>query len=168
MLERFYSKVHKTDACWNWLGAVDGRGYGKFVTWNGKKHKYHIASRFSWVITNGPIPPGLFVLHHCDNPICVRPDHLFLGTAKINSQDMKQKGRHAFRVGAANPNAKLSWPDVAIIRKLYKQGISASVLAILYNIAVRTVCNLNNPKQALWTGNRGRTSQERLTAGGMK
>ncbi len=89
--ERFWSRVKKTDACWEWMGHRESQGYGRFGwhknPWLGRAH------RFAWHVSYGPVPDGLFVLHRCDNPPCVRPDHLFLGTAKDNMQDCLKKGR---------------------------------------------------------------------------
>jgi len=85
----FWSKVQKSDGCWTWAGATWGRGYGAF------KHEGRqvYAHRFAWEMAKGPIPAGLFVCHHCDNPLCVRPDHLFLGTHTDNMRDASRKGR---------------------------------------------------------------------------
>ena len=99
---RFWSYVNRTPGCWEWTGALSkrkrgdrrqrGAGYGHFmVTWK----TITMAHRYSWELAHGPIPPGLFVCHRCDNPKCVRPDHLFLGTALDNTRDMIAKGRHA-------------------------------------------------------------------------
>ena len=87
--DRFFAKVEKTESCWIWTGS-QLRGYGQF--WLGGK--LHIAHRVSWVLHVGPIPFGLHALHKCDNPSCVNPEHLFLGTAKTNVHDMMDKGRH--------------------------------------------------------------------------
>jgi hypothetical protein len=89
--DRFWPKVEKTDGCWLWTGATDRRGYGKIFDGAGK---LLIASRVAHELCIGPIPDGLCVLHKCDNPPCVNPDHLFLGTFGDNTQDMLAKGRN--------------------------------------------------------------------------
>lgn len=88
--ERFWAKVEKGPDCWEWK-AFRNKGYGKF-TYNGRMY---LAHRLSWILTNGPIPDGLGVLHSCDNPPCVNPDHLFLGTQLDNMRDASNKGRCA-------------------------------------------------------------------------
>lgn len=75
--------------CWAWTGGCQSGGYGVLHT----KDKTWLAHRFSWTFANGSIPEGMQVLHHCDNPPCVRPEHLFIGTQKDNLQDMARKGR---------------------------------------------------------------------------
>lgn len=92
--QRFWSKIKKTDGCWEWQGQRNHRGYGEVSV----SRKWVKAHRFSWASVNGPIPAGMFVLHHCDNRACVRPEHLFLGTQKDNMRDAKAKGR-AYRPG---------------------------------------------------------------------
>jgi hypothetical protein len=89
--ERFWNNVNKTDTCWLWKGATVGRGYGK-TSFGGICKRAH---RVAWELTNGVIPEGLLVCHRCDNPLCVRPDHLFLGTSDDNNKDMQRKGRSA-------------------------------------------------------------------------
>jgi len=115
--ERFWRLVEKTESgCWNWIGSGkhDGRGQLKV---NGV-HK--IASRYSWEIHYGPIPDGLNVLHNCDNPPCVRPDHLFLGTRAMNAGDMVSKSRSAY--GERASRTKLTTEQVTEIKKLYQKG----------------------------------------------
>jgi hypothetical protein len=87
--ERFWNQVRRSEGCWEWIGIADADGYGKFTA-AGKRSKAH---RWAWTQTNGPIPEGLNVLHHCDNPPCVRPEHLFLGTQRDNLRDMAAKRR---------------------------------------------------------------------------
>ena len=107
---RFWSKVNKTSDCWLWVGAADRQGYGRIKT-----STTVLAHRKSWEIHNGPIPDGLLVCHKCDNPPCVRPDHLFLGTNDDNMADMVQKGR-------APRQSRLTDIEVATIRRRYADG----------------------------------------------
>src|SRR5437867_4194449 len=87
--DRFWAKVRKGEGCWEWTGSTDRR-YGE-LWFNGRTEKAH---RVAWILTHGTEPPGQ-VCHRCDNPRCVRPDHLFLGSMSDNINDCVRKGRHA-------------------------------------------------------------------------
>lgn len=91
VLDRFWEKVLVTDQCWWWMPRPIGSGYGRFVI---RYHIEELAHRFSYQLARGPIPDGLFVCHHCDNPRCVNPAHLFVGTALDNNRDCVRKGRN--------------------------------------------------------------------------
>lgn len=98
---RFWSKVHKTSSphgCWEWTASCFEKrgGYGQFSTVSFSGRKRYSAHRFSWLIEHGSIPKGLCVLHRCDNPKCVNPMHLFLGTDMDNVRDMRAKRRDSW------------------------------------------------------------------------
>jgi hypothetical protein len=150
--ERFWMKVEKTRRCWKWIGATNHKGYGHIAagTGAGKVIKAH---RLAWMLANGPIPEGLFVLHRCDNPSCVRaePDgkgHLFLGTHGDNMADAIAKGRiapggpmvrgHGFSRGSNNGHARLTEAQVIEIRAAYVKGKSEE-LAAAYGVKANTI-----------------------------
>jgi hypothetical protein len=115
---RFWAKVNKIpDECWMWTSAVTGTGrcYGVFRI-NGLTYR---ANRVAWMLTRGPIPDGWGVLHTCDNPWCVNPDHLFIGTQKINMEDKKGKGRTHHLFGEDSGRHKLKEKEVLWARRVY-------------------------------------------------
>jgi len=114
-------------------GTPSPRGY--VYAWYTGKHR--LAHRVSWELHNGPIPDGMLVCHHCDNRACVRPGHLFLGTAADNSADMIRKGRA--RRGETHHTAKLSEADVIAIRRMRASGETQQAVADRFGIALTTV-----------------------------
>lgn len=136
---RFYSKVKKLDSgCWDWLGSKTRTGYGYFHLEN-RTNKAH---RVSWIIHNGAIPRGAFICHHCDNPSCVNPKHLFTGSALDNTRDMISKKRNNFSMGGKHshpgelhPQTNLTWKVIREIRKKYATGkYNQKELAKKYNL----------------------------------
>lgn len=130
---RFMDKVLvDTQGCWEWNASKNMWGYGRF-SYMGRADKAH---RVAYQLFIGQIPTGMFVCHRCDNRSCVRPDHLFLGTAKDNTSDMIGKGRQTLKPGEDHPCAKLTWPQVDYIRASHKSdravaeevGIARSVV----------------------------------------
>lgn len=140
--DRFWSKVDRgapapahaphIGGCWVWTGGRNRTDYGQiFVTGarGGGRGGMRSAHRVSWELAYGPVPAGLFVCHHCDNPPCVRPDHLFLGTAADNTDDCLGKGR--------NPAIArvLSADDVASVRRRVARGERQAAVARVFGVS---------------------------------
>lgn len=140
---RFWDQVEKTPSCWLWKGWVTSAGYGE-TSVGGRRITVH---RLSYTLANGPIPKGKLIMHTCDVPLCVRPDHLRIGTDAENHADMVRKGRHT--VGVATKRAKLTDELVRQIRAEFKQEkrpgtrsfTNATVLAEKYGVARNTIIN---------------------------
>jgi len=128
---RFWEHVDKRGDCWLWTGALDSSGrYGWFTVESGKMVTAH---RYAYELAHGAIPSGNYVLHTCDTPACVRPEHLFLGTNQDNSDDKVAKRRHGF--GESHPRAKLTDEEVRAIRSSYERGgVSQMALAAEYGV----------------------------------
>lgn len=148
---RFWRYVHKTEDCWLWTGVLKGTGRNKYgilamATGTSIRHKNEGAHRVSWKIHFGEIPPGMFVCHRCDNPQCVRPDHLFLGTNKINMQDMAAKGRGKppDNRGSRHGMSRLTEPEVVEIRLLFSNGSRACELAERFGVALSTIYSVTS------------------------
>lgn len=119
---RFWRMVHKTEDCWLWTGAKKEWGHG--VINSGGRGRAIRVSRLSWSLHYGEIPEGLLVCHKCDNPTCVRPEHLFLGTHADNMTDCKNKGRYDRTKrprGEGHGMSKLTEQEVRAIRKLFSE-----------------------------------------------
>lgn len=135
--DRFWSKVDRSagpDACWPWTRTCAPNGYGVTRLW-GPTRRYHLgAHRAAWTLTHGPIPTGRFVCHHCDNPPCCNPAHLFLGTPKDNIDDMHRKGRQRILRGEDRPLSKFTREQIFEIRARYANGEKQRDLAAEFGV----------------------------------
>lgn len=154
--KRFWSRVRKGEGCWEWIAGKSKAGYGMITARKISPHPLY-AHRVSWMLRNGSIPDGLFVLHECDNPACVRRSHLFLGTQRDNNRDRHRKGRTASGdrngartkpernpfvrnrgsglTGEKHPMAKLTRKQVNEIRRLFARGVNRHQLAKRFGIS---------------------------------
>lgn len=149
----FYDKVafEPNTGCWIWIGATSGcdseqASYGKIY---GKSDGFKLAHRYSFFLHNGEFDRSKLVLHHCDNPFCVNPQHLYLGTNKDNSQDIVRRKRRSWK-GVKNSRAKLTDEQVIAIRNEYipyknHQGI----LSAKYGVAASVINKI--VRKELWT-----------------
>lgn len=141
---KFWNKVLLSDGCWEWQAYRNSTNYGV--------RDAVFAHRIAWMLINGPIPDGLWVLHRCDNPPCVRPDHLFLGTAQQNTDDMVSKGRAAtgdrsgprkhpenYRRGSTIPWAQLTESDIPEIRRRLRAGETSVAIAADYPVGFQAI-----------------------------
>ncbi|MFA6325045.1 MAG: HNH endonuclease [Candidatus Paceibacterota bacterium] len=148
MENRFWTKVDKTKTCWNWLGSKSSKGYGRFKI----KGKLYSPHRISYELINGPIPKGMFICHKCDNPACVNPGHLFLGTQSDNMKDCFKKGRGVtnivprFKKGDIPYNQEIKNPDeirkIKIFIKENYPKISLKEIAFKLGISYKTIRNV--------------------------
>jgi hypothetical protein len=137
--ERFARFFEKSEGCWEWRGTRRRSGHGSF---NAVGNRPVLAHRYAWELQNGPIPDGMCVCHRCDNPPCVNPAHLFLGTQRDNVRDMRQKGRgRGLRhgAGAANNSAKLTAEQVREIRARLAAGEGRKSIAPEYGVHFETI-----------------------------
>ena len=134
--ERFAAMVQKTEGCWLWTGSVSGGWYGQIQS-GPRGGRPLLAHRLSYELHVGPIPDGLYVLHRCDNGLCVNPDHLFLGTHDDNMHDRDTKNRVAH--GERHCNARLTEDQVKSIRRRSAAGDSDETIAKEFGISTWNV-----------------------------
>jgi hypothetical protein len=152
---RFWRYVEKRDpgVCWEWTGNKSPYGYGRLQYKRNGHPKVVLAHRFSYALHYGQFPDELHVLHTCDNPGCVNPSHLFLGTNLDNIHDRMQKGRsHRKGVGRgeAHPRAKLTWAAVRYIRAHHGVDETTAQLAQRFNVCTSNI--LLVAKGTAWIG----------------
>lgn len=152
-IKRLYEdKVVKLDGCWEWKASKDKNGYGLMTTPHGIT--YRTAHQVSWFLMNGYIPTGKMILHHCDNPVCSNPDHLYLGSAQDNMNDKIDRKRQNYSgllkgspKGESHPRSKLSENDVREIKNMIKNGKSQKCIAENYNVTISTIHSIKNGKR---------------------
>jgi len=125
--------------CWIWQGSKTKDGYGVLGHGRGKQLRAH---RAAYMVKHGDIPQNVFVCHKCDNPLCINTDHLFLGTAKDNTQDMIQKKRRANLSGENHPSAKLDNEKIELIRTYRKKGMLLAEIAKIFDVTFQTVSHI--------------------------
>lgn len=142
LVDFFWSRVSIPDdlwRCWEWTGRQDERGYGRMRSDDGGVYRAH---RFSFVISNAQVPDEMCVCHECDNPSCVNPMHLFLGTQKDNIDDMIRKGRDKKSHGEGHPSSKLTDIDVKFIRHWHSCGYSNGEICDHFPVNDRSISNV--------------------------
>lgn len=147
-----YVRASDADSCWLWSGSKKEDGYG-ILRMSGCARKAIRAHRLSWEIAHGPIPDGMLVCHKCDNPPCVNPSHLFLGTNIDNSRDRDAKGRTDLRglrtnlpTGERHSTARLTDEEIATIRRERAAGVAPGELARRFGTCRKYVWAIVNYK----------------------
>lgn len=148
--KRFWSKVDVShdNKCWEWKAGLMGNGYGQFRPHRDDQQlNTRLAHKLSWIFSFGDIPKGLSVLHRCDNPKCVNPSHLFLGTQADNLKDMRDKERGA--MGSCNGMSKLTEDQV---RSIHKDGRRRSEISKEFGVSMSVISNIKNHRvwKHLW------------------
>jgi hypothetical protein len=142
-IQDFWKKVNIRGAekCWEWLGTFINLpgGYGRFVY----HRKVYLAHRFCYIISYGAIPPNMYVCHHCDNPSCINPNHLFMGTSSDNALDRSFKGRNPNNSGVLSGKHILTEEQVLEIKR---SSETASFLSKKFNTCLSNVYTIRSGK----------------------
>ena len=136
VMDRFLPNVDRSGACWLWTGKRDVDGYGVFYFDGGDYRAHRVAYEFAF----DQAPGSKCVCHRCDNPSCVRPDHLFLGTSEENTADRNAKGRQAR--GRSVPQSKLSDTQVIEIRRALSTGAKQVAIARAYGVSQALISSI--------------------------
>jgi len=132
----------RENGCWEWMGARISSSHDHgYIWWKGD---LYITSRVSWMVHRGPIPDGMFVCHHCDNPPCVNPEHLFLGTPQDNTNDMIRKGRQVIVVGENGRNVLTEEQVWEIDRLLRETNMTPGQIAKQFKVSSRAIRSIRN------------------------
>lgn len=133
-------KINPETQCWEWQGSKRN-GYGRMIVGSrtDKTRKSQSAHRISYEIYHGEIPDGMEVCHKCDNPCCVNPSHLFIGTRQDNINDRERKGRNKLQYGSKNGRSKLNESQVVEIREKRNLGMSFGKLSKEYGVCKKTI-----------------------------
>ncbi len=127
-MHRFWKRVLKSDGCWLWDGPPGSHGYGQALT---DERRVTTAPRLAYELAYGPVPDGLFVCHHCDNKMCVRPDHLYAGTHAQNMDDVSKRGYH--------PKRKLTHAEARAVKQRLANGDALRAIARASGLSQRAV-----------------------------
>jgi Autographiviridae endonuclease len=143
---RFWKHVRIGPGCWEWTASRKPAGYGELRVRGVNLY----AHRLSWLISYGTLPAELCVLHRCDNPPCVRPDHLFLGTDNENHRDMRAKGRDSKPprfVGSGHPMARIDEATARLVWRLWCAGLSRAQIRTRTGVPPTTVYMITSRRQ---------------------
>lgn len=144
-MARFWKYTNiRHDGCWEWQSCKDKDGYGKLYCQQPKGNAS--VHRISFELHHGPIPAGYFVCHHCDNPSCVNPTHLYAGTVVDNNRDRVNRNRSRDQRGSKSPTAKLHESDVLAIHDAVRNGAVQRHLAGKYGVSPSTICMIVSGK----------------------
>lgn len=144
LVERFHRKYRKDKSgCWLWIASTAGKGYGQIKLTGERRQIY--AHRLSYMIATGEDPGAKHLCHTCDNPRCVNPKHLFIGTSHDNHMDQKAKGRHTY--GSRNNQSKLDESMVWQIKAMLATGVQQRRIAAAFGVSQIQISRINTGKR---------------------